>query len=472
MDAQLKQQQYWVVTASVSIVAIVTIAFVLHYTQDVLIPFVVALFVGSMVSPLMDVLELRYRVRHTFAVLIALVVVVVATLLFGVVLVVSIKTIVNRSQLYSQRFEQLADGIAARARVLLPERRQEQRDDAAAEEPAAEQPAANRRNASETGTADVSKSTPPSATNGVADETQKPSSDAAGAAATDSEAGENPVAGISDADNPDADNPDAEVEGDGQDEVVVKREPLPPESDSNAMQEYLRGLIPRFAAQMAGSVVSFLSAGTLTLIFVMFILAGRNPRVVRQGVYAEIDTKVRSYIGTKVALSLATGVLVWVIFWSIEMPMAAVFGLLAFLLNFIPSVGSVIATLIPIPFALAMYPNFFHPGAAHDMDQIAFLLAVVCLPGSVQLLIGNVLEPNLMGQDLKLHPIAILLALAIWGLLWGAIGMLLAVPITASIRIVLMRFEITRVAGRLLAGELPDLDALTTAEEPPTGAVS
>ena len=83
------------------------------------------------------------------------------------------------------------------------------------------------------------------------------------------------------------------------------------------------------------------------------------------------------------------------------------------------------------------------------------------------MLIGNVLEPKLMGNDLQLHPITILLALAIWGLLWGPIGMLLAVPMTAIIRIVLMKFEITQIAGKALAGELPDLDA---AEKKAAGA--
>ena len=73
--------------------------------------------------------------------------------------------------------------------------------------------------------------------------------------------------------------------------------------------------------------------------------------------------------------------------------------------------------------------------------------------------IGNVSEPKIMGQGLQLHPVTILLALAVWGLLWGAIGMLLSVPITATIRIILMRFETTRPIGNLLAGEWPATEA-------------
>ena len=83
---------------------------------------------------------------------------------------------------------------------------------------------------------------------------------------------------------------------------------------------------------------------------------------------------------------------------------------------------------------------------------------MLIIPGSIQMLIGNVIEPKVLGDGLNLHPITILLALAVWGLLWGPIGMLLAVPMTAIIRIVLMRFEITRPAGKVLAGDLPDFD--------------
>ena len=71
------------------------------------------------------------------------------------------------------------------------------------------------------------------------------------------------------------------------------------------------------------------------------------------------------------------------------------------------------------------------------------------------MVIGNGLEPKFMGNELQLHPVTVLLALAFWGLLWGVVGALLAVPITASIRIILMQFETLQPIGKLLAGELP-----------------
>jgi AI-2 transport protein TqsA len=76
--------------------------------------------------------------------------------------------------------------------------------------------------------------------------------------------------------------------------------------------------------------------------------------------------------------------------------------------------------------------------------------------------IGNFVEPRLMGRGLELHPVAVLLALALLGLLWGVAGMVLAVPIAAMVRIVLSRFATTRALGELLAGQLPGAKPMET----------
>jgi AI-2 transport protein TqsA len=213
----------------------------------------------------------------------------------------------------------------------------------------------------------------------------------------------------------------------------------------------LRRQLPRLVSQSAGTALNLISRSVLTVIFVAFLLAGRNSERVRRGIYAEIDQKVRRYITTKILISAATGLLVWGILALLGLRMASLFGVLAFLLNFIPSIGSIIATLLPIPMALI------------QSDSLLFLSAVITLPGSVQMTIGNVIEPKLMGEGLELHPATILLSLAFWGLLWGLVGMVLAVPITATVRIVLMRFETTRPIGDLLAGRLPDEEAESSA---------
>ncbi len=212
-------------------------------------------------------------------------------------------------------------------------------------------------------------------------------------------------------------------------------------------QPLLRGLEELPLASMvrgtAGTVVGLLTTGGLVAIFVVYLLAGRRPAELRTGFYAEIDAKVQRYIVTKVAVSATTGMLVGLILWLFGLELALVFGVAAFLLNFIPSVGSIVATLLPLPIALIQY------------ESIWPIIGVLALPGAVQITIGNGVEPILLGESLDLHPVVVLLALIFWGMLWGVVGMLLAAPITAILRIVLARIETTRPVAEILAGRLP-----------------
>ena len=198
-----------------------------------------------------------------------------------------------------------------------------------------------------------------------------------------------------------------------------------------------------FVRSTAGGVVSFITNGFLVLVFTIFMLAGRAPGEVRVGIYREIDIKIRRYLVTKVTTSAATGIFVGILLGILGLDLAFVFGVLAFFLNFIPNIGSLIAILLPLPLAVVQFDSWVHIGL------------ILALPGSVQLTIGNVVEPKLMGEGLQLHPVSILLALVFWGLIWGVVGMLLAAPITAVLRIVLDRFETTRPFAEVLAGRLP-----------------
>jgi len=207
----------------------------------------------------------------------------------------------------------------------------------------------------------------------------------------------------------------------------------------------LQNRIPRLVANTFGAVFNLLSNVFLVLIIVVFLLAGRNPYAVRAGVYADMDSQIRRYIAIKIAVSALTGVLVWAILGILKLPLAPIFGVLAFVLNFIPSIGSVISTLLPIPVAVARF-----------QDAPLTIILVIALPGAIQMAIGNVLEPKLMGGELNLHPVTVLLALSFWGLLWGIPGMFLAAPLTAIIRIILVQFDTLKPIGNLLAGELPE----------------
>ncbi len=161
----------------------------------------------------------------------------------------------------------------------------------------------------------------------------------------------------------------------------------------------------------------------------IFLLAGHNPRAEHSEIYTAVVGKIRRYLGTKVITSAAVGVLVWASLAIIGLELAGVFGVLAFLVNFIPAIGPIIVTVLPIPLALAQF------------QSLGPVILVVVVPGVIHNIIGNIIEPKLMGEGLDLHPVTIVLALSFWGLLWGIVGMFLAAPITAAIRIVLMQFD-------------------------------
>jgi AI-2 transport protein TqsA len=213
--------------------------------------------------------------------------------------------------------------------------------------------------------------------------------------------------------------------------------------DQGQIGQDLKSKIPAFVTSSVGSIMGVASKTLFVAIFVLFLLIGRNPNAIYEGMYCEIDRKIRRYISIKTIVSVITGLLVWIVLSLFKLELAAVFGICAFLLNFIPSIGSIIATMLPIPVAFAQFENPWIIGA------------VILIPGAIQMTIGNIIEPKLMGQSLHLHPVIILLALSFWGLLWGIPGMFLAVPITAVIRIVLMQFDTLRPIGELMAGQLP-----------------
>ena len=189
------------------------------------------------------------------------------------------------------------------------------------------------------------------------------------------------------------------------------------------------------------AVLDALSKSLLVLIFVIYLLIGGSAP--QTGVAREIVQRVQRYIVTKGLMSGATGLLVGLTLWILDVDLALVFGVLALLLNFMPSVGSIVATLLPLPIVLV----------SPDVSATAAVLAIA-VPAALQFAIGSVIEPKLMGDSLDLHPIAILIALIFWGMLWGVIGMLLATPITAVLRILFERLEYTRPLANLLAGRL------------------
>lgn len=213
--------------------------------------------------------------------------------------------------------------------------------------------------------------------------------------------------------------------------------------------ELVAGQIPLNAvgAVLVGTgnaLLEVLSQGLLVIVFVIFLLAGLTSARRTGGMWAIISSRVRRYIATKVAISAITGLATGLILALLGIPLAIAFGLMAFLLNFIPSVGSIVAVLLPLPIVLV------DPG----VTTTAAVLALI-LPGAVQLTLGNFLEPKIMGRSMELHPAFVLMSLVLWGMLWGVVGMFVAVPLTATFKIVLERMEHTRPIADLIGGN-PD----------------
>lgn len=191
------------------------------------------------------------------------------------------------------------------------------------------------------------------------------------------------------------------------------------------------------------AILDLMSQGMLVTLFVIFLLSGFSGRgdAGPTGIWAEMESRVKSFILTKAIISAITGFLVWLTLQLLGIELALAFGFLAFLLNFIPTLGSVISTVLPVPVVL-MNP---------EISGAVAVLAIV-IPGSIHFMIGNVVEPMVIGDSLELHPVAVLLSLMVWGAIWGVVGMLLATPITAVLKILSEQSETTRPVSRLLAG--------------------
>lgn len=211
--------------------------------------------------------------------------------------------------------------------------------------------------------------------------------------------------------------------------------------------------IGQFTSQVGGvvvgignAVIDILSNGILVTVFVIFLLIGRSAARPQGSVWAEVESRVQRYLGIKFLVSLVTGFSVGMVLQLLGVQYALMFGLLSFLLNFIPSVGSIVATLLPLP-VVVIDPT---------LSTTAAVLAIA-IPGAIQMTMGNFIEPKIYGESLDVHPIVTLMSLVLWGTLWGVVGLFLAAPLAAVVRILFGRLEYTRPFAEAMAGRLDPL---------------
>jgi AI-2 transport protein TqsA len=140
--------------------------------------------------------------------------------------------------------------------------------------------------------------------------------------------------------------------------------------------------------------------------------------------FAKITHEVQQYLGIKTVVSLVTGVLVGSWTWILGLDFPLFWGLLAFLFNYIPSVGSILASIPPVLLGLIQYGL-----GTSLLVGLGYLVVNVTL--------GNLIEPNLMGRRLGLSTLVVILSLVFWGWVWGPVGMLLSLPMTMIVKIML-----------------------------------
>lgn len=195
---------------------------------------------------------------------------------------------------------------------------------------------------------------------------------------------------------------------------------------------------------IASETTGFLSFGSLVAIFMLFLILGSRSRLrPAEGLFLDIEQRVRRYLLELFFLSVVTGFLVGLTLSVCGVRFAIVFGFLAFLLNFIPTIGAILATLLPLPVILL----------SPDLTPLDKTLAIV-LPGVIQGVIGTVIQPRIQGASLEVHPVVIVLALLFFGMIWGVIGTFLATPLVGVLKIIFDRIPITQPVGAALAGDL------------------
>ncbi len=216
----------------------------------------------------------------------------------------------------------------------------------------------------------------------------------------------------------------------------------------------LKNILTQFANGLSSAFSNFM----MVLIYLLFIFLESNSvklkivalfpdekkRAKFNDTIKKIEISLASYFRVKTLMSLLTGFLSFIVLKIIGLDAAIFWAFLIFLLNYIPTIGSLVATAFPAVFSLLQFGTF-----------MTFIIIIVSI-GAIQMVVGNLIEPKVVGKSLNVSPMVTITALALWGKLWGIMGMLLSVPITVIMIIILSQFESTQKVAIILSekGEL------------------
>ncbi len=210
--------------------------------------------------------------------------------------------------------------------------------------------------------------------------------------------------------------------------------------------------IGSFILSALGPFFTFIEKLFLVFIFLIFMLAGRGKMKAKVessfskaraskiiSVIDKIDNQIQRYIAIKTVVSLTTGLLTTLILVIFGVNFAIVFGFLTFLLNYVPTIGSIISIFLPVAIAAIQFWSFWP----------AFWILIILVV--VDNVLANFVEPKLMGQGLGLSSLLVLFSLIFWAWLWGIPGMILAIPIVAIIKIILSNIPSLRFIEALMS---------------------
>jgi AI-2 transport protein TqsA len=218
------------------------------------------------------------------------------------------------------------------------------------------------------------------------------------------------------------------------------------ERGTSRLQDAFNGL----ADATAGALIEALEV-VFYLLLILFE-AGRLPGRMRQAFAGEqaeqvftlvgsINAAIASYLKAKVKANFVLSLPVMLVLWVCGIKFVLLWGVLTFFANFVPYLGSIVACALPILY------GFIDRGFTWQPIVVAVLLP------AVHTISAYVIEPNMTGKAVDLSPLVVLIALAFWGLCWGLIGMVLAVPLTAMLKIALENAPGTRPIARLMGGD-------------------
>ncbi|SFU13116.1 AI-2E family transporter [Sedimentitalea nanhaiensis] len=209
----------------------------------------------------------------------------------------------------------------------------------------------------------------------------------------------------------------------------------------------------RIAVSAFGGASSFFTTFLLICLYVAFMISERKAMAQKLQIITRderqqqetstilhaVSVSLQRYIGIKSFISAVTALFSYGVFRLLGLEFAETWAVLTFALNFIPSIGSVLAVILPSLVAIVQY------------DSITPFLVIVLGCGTVQFLIGNFVDPALTGKSLNISPLMVILTLTFWSAIWGIMGAFLSVPLTVCLLIVFSQIPATRPIAILLS---------------------